>query len=189
MAKINITIDGKALQVEEGTTVLKAAREVNVEIPTLCYMELEDMCIEHKPGGCRMCVVEVEGRGNLAPSCVTKVYEGMKVKTHTARVLNARKTVLELMLSDHPFDCLVCAKNGTCDLQKMAQDLGIRKIHYQGEQSTYKEDYSPSIIRDMDKCIMCRRCETMCNDVQTCGVLSGINRGFEAVVAPAFEQN
>ncbi len=189
MAKINITIDGKALQVEEGTTVLKAAREVNVEIPTLCYMELEDMCIEHKPGGCRMCVVEVEGRGNLAPSCVTKVYEGMKVKTHTARVLNARKTVLELMLSDHPFDCLVCAKNGTCDLQKMAQDLGIRKIHYQGEQSTYKEDYSPSIIRDMDKCIMCRRCETMCNDVQTCGVLSGINRGFEAVVAPAYEQD
>jgi len=113
----------------------------------------------------------------------------MKVKTHTARVLNARKTVLELMLSDHPFDCLVCAKNGTCDLQKMAQDLGIRKIHYQGEQSTYKEDYSPSIIRDMDKCIMCRRCETMCNDVQTCGVLSGINRGFEAVVAPAYEQD
>jgi NADP-reducing hydrogenase subunit HndD len=125
----------------------------------------------------------------LAPACVTKVTEGMEVKTHTMRVLNARKTVLELILSDHPFECLTCAKNGTCDLQKLAQDLGVREIHYQGEQSSYKEDNSPSIIRDMDKCIMCRRCETMCNEVQTCGVLSGVNRGFDAVVAPAFEQD
>ncbi len=189
MAKVNISIDGRPLQVEEGTTVLQAARDQGITIPTLCYMQLKDLCIEHNPGGCRICVVEVEGRRNLAPSCVTKVYEGMAVKTHTPRVINARKTVLELILSDHPFDCLVCAKNGTCDLQKLAQDLGIREIHYKGEQSTYKEDYSPSIIRDMDKCIMCRRCETMCNEVQTCGVLSGIYRGFEAVVAPAFEQD
>jgi len=189
MAKVNINIDGKPLQVEAGTTVLKAARDQGITIPTLCYMQLEDLCIEHNPGGCRLCTVEVEGRNNLAPSCVTKVWEGMSIKTHTARVINARKTVMELILSDHPFDCLICAKNGTCDLQKMAQDLGIREIHYKGEQSTYKEDYSPSIIRDMDKCIMCRRCETMCNDVQTCGVLSGIYRGFEAVVAPAFEQD
>lgn len=189
MAKINITIDGKALQVEAGTTILKAAKKIGVEIPTLCYMELEDLCIEHNPGGCRMCIVEVEGRRNLAPSCVTKVMEGMVVKTHTPRVLNARKTILELILSDHPSDCLVCAKNGNCDLQKMAQDLGIRQIHYQGVKSTYKVDSSPAIIRDMDKCIMCRRCETMCNEVQTCGVLSGIYRGFDAVVAPAFEQD
>jgi NADP-reducing hydrogenase subunit HndD len=189
MAKVNINIDGRPLQVEAGTTVLKAARDQGITIPTLCYMQLEDLCIEHNPGGCRLCTVEVEGRNNLAPSCVTKVWEGMSIKTHTPRVINARKTVMELILSDHPFDCLVCAKNGTCDLQKMAQDLGIREIHYQGEQSTYKEDYSPSIIRDMDKCIMCRRCETMCNEVQTCGVLSGIYRGFEAVVAPAFEQD
>jgi NADP-reducing hydrogenase subunit HndD len=189
MAEINIKIDGKALTVEKGTTVFHACKKAAIHIPTLCYMQLEDMCIEHKPGGCRMCVVEVEGRKNLPPSCITECTEGMEIKTHTARVLNARKTVLELILSDHPFDCLICAKNGTCDLQKLAQDLGIREIHYKGEQSTYKEDYSPSIIRDMDKCIMCRRCETMCNDVQTCGVLSGINRGFEAVVAPAFEQD
>ncbi len=189
MAKVNISIDGRPLQVEAGTTVLKAARDQGITIPTLCYMQLEDLCIEHNPGGCRLCTVEVEGRNNLAPSCVTKVWEGMSIKTHTPRVINARKTVMELILSDHPFDCLVCAKNGTCDLQKMAQDLGIREIHYKGEQSTYKEDYSPSIIRDMDKCIMCRRCETMCNDVQTCGVLSGIYRGFDAVVAPAYEQD
>ncbi|MDA3910183.1 MAG: NADH-dependent [FeFe] hydrogenase, group A6 [Bacteroidales bacterium] len=189
MAKVNISIDGRPLQVEAGTTVLKAARDQGITIPTLCYMELEDLCIEHNPGGCRLCTVEVEGRNNLAPSCVTKVWEGMSIKTHTPRVINARKTVMELILSDHPFDCLICAKNGTCDLQKMAQDLGIREIHYKGEQSTYKEDYSPSIIRDINKCIMCRRCETMCNDVQTCGVLSGIYRGFEAVVAPAYEQD
>jgi len=186
---INITIDGHTLQVEQGTTILEAARKVNIEIPTLCYMHLKDLNIEHKPGGCRMCVVEVAGRRNLAPACVTKCYEGMDIKTHTMRVLNSRKTVLELILSDHPFDCLVCAKNGHCDLQKMAQNLGIREIHYQGEQSEYKEDKSPAIIREMNKCIMCRRCETMCNDVQTCGVLSGINRGFMAVVAPAFEQD
>ncbi|MBP7464218.1 MAG: (2Fe-2S)-binding protein, partial [Bacteroidales bacterium] len=189
MSMINITIDGHTLQVEQGTTILEAARKVNIEIPTLCYMHLKDLNIEHKPGGCRMCVVEVAGRRNLAPACVTKCYEGMDIKTHTMRVLNSRKTVLELILSDHPFDCLVCAKNGHCDLQKMAQNLGIREIHYQGEQSEYKEDKSPAIIREMNKCIMCRRCETMCNDVQTCGVLSGINRGFMAVVAPAFEQD
>ncbi|MCG8451572.1 MAG: [FeFe] hydrogenase, group A, partial [Spirochaetales bacterium] len=93
------------------------------------------------------------------------------------------------MLSDHPFDCLVCAKSGNCDLQTMAHQFGVRELHYKGEQSTYKVDYSPSIIRDMDKCIMCRRCETMCNDVQTVGALSAVNRGFESVVAPAFEMD
>lgn len=189
MSLINIKINGKDLQVEAGTTVLQAAKKIGIEIPTLCYMNLHDLNIEHNPGGCRICVVEIVGRRNLAPSCVTKVWEGMEVKTHTMRVLNARRTVMELILSDHPFECLTCAKNGTCDLQKMAQDLGVREIHYQGEQSSYKEDNSPAIIRDMDKCIMCRRCETMCNDVQTCGVLSGINRGFTSVVAPAFEQD
>ncbi len=189
MSLINIKINGKDIQVAAGTTVLQAAKKVGIEIPTLCHMNLHDLNIEHNPGGCRICVVEVAGRRNLAPACVTKVTEGMEVKTHTMRVLNARKTVLELILSDHPFECLTCAKNGTCDLQKLAQDLGVREIHYQGEQSSYKEDNSPSIIRDMDKCIMCRRCETMCNEVQTCGVLSGVNRGFDAVVAPAFEQD
>ncbi|MFO8086527.1 MAG: NADH-dependent [FeFe] hydrogenase, group A6 [Bacteroidales bacterium] len=186
---INITINGKPVEVEKGTTIYQAAKKININIPVLCYMELEGMGVKHNPGGCRVCVVEVEGAKNLMPSCVTKCWDGMVIRTNTARVLNARKTVVELILSDHPFDCLICAKNGTCDLQKMAQDLGIREIHYPGEQSTYREDTSPAIIRDMDKCINCRRCETMCNDVQTVGALSGINRGFEAVVAPAFEQN
>lgn len=189
MALINIKINGKELQVEAGLTILQAAKKIGIEIPTLCYMHLQGLGIEHNPGACRICVVEIKGRRNLAPACVTKVAEGMEVSTHTMRVINSRRTVLELILSDHPADCLICSKNGNCELQKLAQDLGVREIHYQGEQTTYKEDKSPSIIRDMDKCIMCRRCEKMCNDVQTCGVLSGINRGFTSVVAPAFEQD
>ena len=115
--------------------------------------------------------------------------EGMVVNTHSLRVVNARRTVVELILSDHPADCLSCSKSGNCELQKLAQKLGIREIHFKGEQSTYRKDDSPSIIRDVDKCIMCRRCETVCNQLQTVGALSAINRGFEAVVATAFEQD
>jgi len=189
MEMITVNIDNKTIQVQPGTTILEAANQVGVHIPTLCYLNLHDMNIENKPGGCRICVVEVEGRRNLAPACATECYDGMQIQTHSIRVLNSRKTVMELILSDHPFDCLVCAKSGKCDLQTMAQDLGIREIRYQGEQSTYRKDTSPAIIRDVDKCIMCRRCEMMCNEVQTVGVLSGIHRGFEAVVAPAFEMN
>jgi len=189
MEMIKLNIDNRSVEVGKGTTLFHAARKLGIEIPTLCYMNLGDLNIEHKPGGCRVCVVEVEGRRNLAPACATECTEGMEVKTHSMRVLNARKTVLELILSDHPFDCLICAKSGNCDLQNMAIKMGVRSIPYQGEKSTYKPDFSPAIIREMDKCIMCRRCETMCNDFQTVGVLSGINRGFEAVVAPAFERD
>ncbi|OQY09392.1 MAG: NADH:ubiquinone oxidoreductase [Fusobacteriia bacterium 4572_132] len=187
MEMLNITVDGKQVQVEKGSTVLEAAKKVNVEIPTLCHLNLEGTGIVNKTASCRVCVVEIEGRRNLAPSCATPVTEGMVVKTNTIRALNARKTVLELMLSDHPKECLTCAKSGNCDLQDLAEKFGIREIRCEGEMSTYKKDYSPSIIRDMDKCIMCRRCETVCNEVQTVGALSGINRGFESVVSPAFE--
>ena len=189
MEMIKLNIDNRAIEVEKGTTIFHAAKKLGIEIPTLCYMNLGDLHIEHKPGGCRVCVVEVEGRRNLAPACATECFDGMAVQTHSMRVLNARKTVLELILSDHPFDCLICAKSGNCDLQNMAIKMGVRSIPFQGEKSTYKPDFSPAIIREMDKCIMCRRCETMCNDFQTVGVLSGINRGFEAVVAPAFERD
>lgn len=189
METIKLTIDNKQIEVAKGTTILKAAKEVGIHIPTLCYLHLDDLNIENKPAGCRICVVEVEGRKNLAPSCVTECSEGMVIHTHNIRVLNARKTVLELILSDHPTDCLICAKNGNCELQSLAMEFGIRKLHYEGEQSTYREDTSPAIIRDIDKCIMCRRCEMMCNEVQTVGVLSAVNRGFMSVVAPAFERN
>jgi len=186
---IKLTIDNKIVEVAKGTTILEAAREIGIDIPTLCYMNLDEMCIKNKPASCRICVVEVEGRRNLAPSCSTDCMEGMVVHTHTIRVLNARRTVLELILSDHPTDCLVCPKSGNCDLQSLAIRLGVREIPYEGERTSFKLDFSPAIIRDMDKCILCRRCETMCNDIQTVGALHAINRGFNTIVAPAFEQD
>ncbi|NLB26546.1 MAG: 4Fe-4S dicluster domain-containing protein [Bacteroidales bacterium] len=189
MDTVKLTIDNKPVVVKKGTTILEAAKGIGVHIPTLCHMKLDDLNIENKPGGCRICVVEVEGRKNLAPACCTEVTEDMVVKSHSIRAVNARQTVMELILSDHPSDCLICPKSGNCDLQSLAHQLGIREIHYKGEQSTYREDTSPAIIRDVDKCILCRRCEMMCNDVQTVGVLSAINRGFNAVVSPAFEMN
>ena len=189
METVNITINNIPLEVPKSTTILQAARMINIEIPTLCHMKLEDFCIENKPAGCRICMVDVKGRRNLVPSCVTECTEGMVIETNNPRIINARRTVLELILSDHPFECLICPKNGKCDLQSLAQELGVREIRYTGEQSTYRMDTSQAIIRNPDKCIMCRRCELMCNTVQTCGVLSAVNRGFMSVVAPAFEQN
>ncbi len=192
---VKLTIDNRPVEVAEGTTILKAARQAGIHIPTLCYFELAGMNFENKPGGCRVCVVEVvkdfngRPRRNLAPACATECLEGMEVLTHSQRVINARRTVVELILSDHPTDCLTCAKSGQCELQKLAQNLGIREIPYKGEQSTYRVDMSPSIIRDVDKCIMCRRCENVCNNIQSVGALSAVNRGFQAVVAPAFEQD
>src|SRR5664280_2810587 len=191
METIKLTIDNKEIEVPKGTTIYKAARESGIDIPTLCYMELHDMNIENKPAGCRICVAEVSGRRTLAPTCSTKCEPGMVVKTHTPRVLNARRTVMEFILSNHPKDCLVCSKSGTCELQDMAHRLGIKDIpgaEY-AAVSTFRMDTSPSIIRNLDKCIMCRRCEMMCNDVQTVGAISAVNRGFMATVAPAFEQN
>lgn len=190
MSTLTITIDGKTTSVPAGSTILDAANKLDIEIPTLCYFNLEELKYNNKAASCRICVVEVEGRRNLAPACATPVTDGMVVKSNTLRVLNARRTVLELMLSDHPKDCLTCSKSGECELQTLAQKFGIRETPYDGgEVSHYRKDVSPSIIRDMDKCIMCRRCETMCRDIQTCSVLSGVNRGFSAVVAPAFEMN
>ena len=189
MAQVNVTIDGKVAHVEQGSTILQAAQSVDIKIPTLCYLNLHDTNMENKTASCRICVVEVEGRKNLAPACVTPVMEGMVVKTHTIRVINARKKVLELMLSDHPKDCMACTKLGDCELLQMAERFGIRELEIgkEGAQSTYKKDIGVAIQRDMDKCIMCRRCETMCRQVQSVEALSGINRGFDAVVAPAFE--
>ena len=185
---ITLKIDNREISVPKGTTVLEAARELGIDIPTLCYMNLKDLCIKNAPASCRICVVEVDGRKNLAPSCATRCENGMNVHTNTMRVLNARRTVLELMLSDHPSDCLVCAKSGSCELQAVAIKLGIREIPFQGTQTEYKVDLSPSIRRDATKCIYCRRCEMMCNDIQTVGALGAVNRGFDSVVMPAFDQ-
>ncbi|MBN1624240.1 MAG: iron hydrogenase small subunit [Clostridia bacterium] len=187
MNKVNITINDMNISVPENYTVLEAAREVEIEIPTLCHLNLHDLKAVNRSASCRVCVVEVEGRGPLSPSCSTYVSEGMVIKTNTPRAVKARRTMVELLLSDHPKDCLTCEKNQQCDLQKLAANLGVREIEYTGAQSTYEKDNSSySIFRNLDKCVLCRRCETMCNEVQTCGILSGMDRGFETVVGPAF---
>ncbi|MDR0545025.1 MAG: [FeFe] hydrogenase, group A [Odoribacteraceae bacterium] len=185
---ISLQIDRRQVEVPRGTSLLDAARGAGIHIPSLCYMNLRDMCISNLPASCRICVVEIEGRRNLAPACSTRCEQGMKVTTTSARVMNAQKTVLELILSDHPTDCLVCPKSGNCDLQEMAARLKIREIPFRGEQSSHVRETTPSILRDMNKCIYCRRCETMCNKVQTVGALAAVNRGFSATIAPAFER-
>ena len=189
MENIKLTIDNREVEVPKGTTILDAAKSMGIRIPTLCHMKLEDLHYENNPGACRICVVEIEGRRNLAPSCKMECTEGMVVRTHTPRVMNARKAVMELIQSNHPAGCLTCSSNGYCELQTIAHDLGIREIRYQGEQSTFEIDRSPSIVRNMNKCIMCRRCETMCNNIQTVGALTAVNRGFNAAVSTAFERD
>ncbi|MGI5847874.1 MAG: NADH-dependent [FeFe] hydrogenase, group A6 [Candidatus Cryptobacteroides sp.] len=185
--KINLTIDNHPISVDKGTTLLDAAKTHGIEIPTLCHINLEGTCVDNHPTSCRMCVVEVVGRRNLAPACATICTEGMEVHTNSIRVLKARRTVLELILSNHPSDCLICPKSGDCDLQELAQKLKIHEAPFAGgERSKYEIENSVSIVRDMNKCILCRRCETMCNDVQTVGAIGAINRGFGTTIAPAF---
>ncbi len=183
---VNLIINNLPVAVEPGSTILEAAEKLDIKIPTLCHMKLDCFNVEHRTGSCRICVVEVAGRPNLAPACCTPVAEGMVVRTNTLRAINARRTILDLLLSDHPKDCLLCSKNLNCSLQRLAHELNLHHLLYKGEQSTYNRDLSSqAIARDLDKCIMCRRCETACNTIQTVGVLSGVNRGFQAVVAPA----
>ena len=187
MTTITLTIDNTSATVPQGTTVLEAAKEMGVAVPTLCHMDLPEIGFKSENASCRLCCVEVEGRRNLAPACTTVVSEGMVVKTHTPRVLNARRVNLELLLSDHPKDCLSCSKSGCCELQDLAAELGIRQISFEGETSSYPMDTSSfSIVRDPDKCVMCRRCENICQSVQGVGVLSAASRGFESVVATPF---
>ncbi len=187
MNLVNIKINGIDISVPEGTTILQAAKKLNVRIPTLCNMELDAFSIVSRSSSCRVCMVEAKGRPNLVPACSEKVYEGLEVMTDTLKAINARRMAVELLLSNHPKDCLMCPKNLDCELQSLAAELGIREIRYQGEVGTYEIDNtSYSIIKNPNKCVMCRRCETMCNEVQTCNILSGINRGFGVFVGPAF---
>lgn len=184
---VNVIIDNQAVSVAEGTTVLEAARQTNIHIPTLCHLDLSRFKMVNQVASCRMCVVEVEGRRNLAPSCATPVAEGMNITTNSRRVLAARRKLLQLMLSNHPADCLVCAKSTDCELQKLAFEFGINfQAYQQGERYDFPIDKtSGALKRDPNKCIMCRRCETICNQVQTVGALTAFGRGFNAVVAPA----
>lgn len=187
MKMLSIRINDIPLQVPEGTTILDAAKAVNVKIPTLCHMNLKDFGIVNQSASCRVCVVEVEGRAPLAPACSELCTDGMVIRTDNLRAISARRTAVELLLSNHPFDCLLCPKNLECELQALAQELGIREIRYAGEKMDHPKDTSSyALVKDPNKCVMCRRCETMCNTVQTCGILSAVNRGFNVFVGPAF---
>jgi len=187
MAIVKATINGIEVEVQSGTTILQASKKIGVHIPTLCHLNLEGFGIVNQVASCRVCVVEVEGRPALAPSCAEKITNGMVIKTDSVRAITGRRMAVELLLSNHPKDCLTCNKNLECELQSLSQELGIREIRYEGEMMNYPLDTSSfALVKDPNKCIMCRRCETMCNEVQTVGVLSAINRGFDTVVGPAF---
>ena len=185
---ISLIIDNHKVVVPEGTTILDAAKTIGINIPTLCHMHLKGTCADNHPASCRVCVVEVKGRRNLAPSCSTKCTEGMEVKTSSIRVIRARKTVIELMLSDHPNECLSCPKSGKCELQAVTQHLSINETPFAGELSMRKKEMTASIVRNMDKCIYCRRCETMCNVYQSVGALGAVGRGFNTTIAPSFNR-
>lgn len=189
MKIINIIINGNNLAVEEGTTILSAAKRLKIKIPTLCHLDLHELEIENKAASCRVCMVEDINTKRLVAACSTPVYEGMEINTESSRAINARRTMVELLLSNHPTDCLVCAKNMDCELQQIAADLGIRKIHYNGEKSKYKVDVdNHSIMKDPNKCILCKRCETVCNEIQTVGALATIGRGFNTYVGSTFDK-
>lgn len=185
--KINIKINDQALTVNEGITILEAAQQAGFRIPTLCHLDLHNLKLVNKTASCRVCMVELMGRSALVPSCVTPVTEGMEICTDSIKAITARRMAVELLLSNHPNDCFTCPKNLQCELQALAAELGITHLQWQGERMEFPLDTSSgAIIKNADKCIYCRRCETMCNEVQTCHILSGIGRGFEAFVGPAF---
>ena len=171
---VNLIIDGQSIQVAKDTTIFEAAKKININIPHLCYHESLSIY-----GACRICVVEIEGRPRLEPSCATIVEEGMVVKTNTKRVRRARKMNVELLLANHPEDCLTCDRNQTCELRELAYDLGIRELRFEkGRKYHYEMDVSsPSIIRDPNKCILCSRCIRVCLEIQAVGAIDFVNRG------------
>ena len=176
---IHLTINGKNVEVEEGSTILEAARKINIDIPTLCF--LKDV---NEVGDCRMCVVEVEGRRGFATACIQKVEEGMVVKTSTPAVIEARRVVLDLILSNHDRECLTCTRNGNCELQRLAQQFYVDDIRFKGDRNVHEiDDLSPAIVRDFNKCVLCRRCVATCKNVQNIGAIACGNRGFESCIA------
>lgn len=185
--KILIRMNGLDYEVPLGITILEAAQEAGIRIPTLCHLDLHDLKMVNQTASCRVCMVESPGRDTLVPACVTKVHEGMEIRTDSLKAITARRMAVELLLSNHPNECFTCPKNLQCELQALAAELGVREIRWEGERMDYPKDISSdAIVKDSNKCIYCRRCETMCNEVQTCGILSGISRGFNAFVGPAF---
>ncbi len=180
-----VTINGKELWANPGDTILNVAQREGIKIPTLCYLK------GFTPtGSCRICVVEVEGQRNLVPSCAQPVTEGMRVLTNSTKVRRARKTIIELLIANHPQDCLVCVRNGNCELQDLASEYGVRDYRYTGERRMNKKDIaSPSIERDPNKCILCGRCVRVCHETQNVGAIDLARRGFSSYVTPAMDSS
>ena len=182
---VNLTIDNQKVTVPKGTTILNAAKKAGIDIPTLCF--LKDI---NEVGDCRMCIVEVEGRRGFATSCIQTVEEGMVVHTHTQNVLEARHVILDLIISNHAKDCLTCTRSGNCELQTLATKFNVLNIEFEGERTEHKiDDLSPSIVRDFNKCILCRRCVAACKNVQKIGAIDCINRGFESCISTVGDQS
>ena len=181
---IKLIIDGRVILTEKGTTILEAAKENGIDIPTLCYAK------ELSPfGGCRLCVVEVKGKKNLVASCVTLVREGMEVNTKSERVINARKDILDLLLSNHPMDCLTCDKVGECKLQDYAYEYRVKEGSYKGEKKNYAIDsLNPVMEVDPNKCILCGKCVRVCKEIQVSHAIDFLGRGFNTKIATAFDE-
>jgi iron-only hydrogenase group A len=184
MKTINLTVNDQPVEVKTGETILSAIREAGFNVPTLCNLD----CLP-PTGACRMCAVEVDGSRNLVPSCAYPATDGMTVATHTPRTERARKTIVELLLSNHPDDCLYCPRNGQCELQTLARELGVTQRNYNGGKNKHDLDLSgASIVRDPAKCILCGRCVRYCEEVQGVGAIDFIGRGSQATVGTAFDQ-
>ena len=175
---VNIEIDGIKAQVKKDSTILEAAREVGVDIPTLCF--LKDI---HETGDCRMCIVEVEGARGFVTSCITKVSEGMVIHTNTEAIMETRKTILDLTISNHKVECLTCVRDGNCELQNLSKKYHIKEVEFAGERTEKElDELSPSIVRDPNKCVLCRRCVATCQKVQGIGAIECMNRGFASEI-------
>jgi len=185
MSRVKVTIDGRNVEVGKGSTILEAARCAGINIPTLCAWPE----IGHRPGACRVCVSEVEGQRALVASCVFPVTDGMVIRTNTERVRMARRMIVELLLANHPAECTSCVRSGECELQQVAEQVGVRDIRFSTEfprRDKVIDASSPSIVRDPRKCIHCHRCVTVCEQIQTVSVLTPSNRGSRVIVGPAF---
>lgn len=183
-AKVSLKINGQLVVVPEDATILEAARQLGVEIPTLCHLKGAN-----EVGVCRVCAVEVKGARTLLPACTTRVTEGMEVLTHSAKAKKAREMVMSLIMSAHPQECLTCSRSGDCELRTLADSMGIRKLEIETSARDLPiDDSNPAIIRDPAKCILCRRCVSVCSQVQQVSAIGVVNRGINTKVQPAFER-
>ena len=180
---IELQVDGRAVEAKEGETILSALKREGIHVPTLCYMEGL-----LPTGACRMCVVELEGAPSFVPACSYPVAPGMKIQTRSPKILDARRTIVELLLSNHPDDCLYCVRSGKCDLQNLAQSMGIRQRVYRGTRNKKEKDVAGPIVRDPEKCILCGRCVRICDEVQGIGAIDFVSRGCKAYIGTAFDQ-